>query len=52
MGRSLNLQVIAEGVETPEDLAFLKTHKCGQAQGHYFSKSLSAIQFAKMFETP
>jgi diguanylate cyclase (GGDEF)-like protein/PAS domain S-box-containing protein len=52
MGRSLNLQVIAEGVETSEDLAFLKAHKCGQAQGHYFSKSLSSVQFAKLFGMP
>ncbi len=38
MGNSLNLTVIAEGIETKEQLAFLKKHGCEFGQGNYFSK--------------
>lgn len=48
MGRSLNLRVIAEGVESAEDLAFLKAHDCDEAQGFYFSKPVPAEQFADL----
>jgi len=48
MGRSLNLRVIAEGVETAEDLGFLKEHHCDEAQGFYFSHPVPAMEFAKM----
>ncbi len=48
MGQSLHLRVIAEGVETAEDLAFLKKHDCDEAQGFYFSKPVPAGQFAKL----
>jgi len=40
MGHSLNLEVIAEGVETASQLAFLRRHKCDQIQGYYFSRPL------------
>jgi EAL domain-containing protein (putative c-di-GMP-specific phosphodiesterase class I) len=50
MGQSLNLRVIAEGVETAEDLAFLKAQQCDEAQGHYFSRPVPPEQFAKLFE--
>jgi diguanylate cyclase (GGDEF)-like protein/PAS domain S-box-containing protein len=52
MGRSLNLRVIAEGVETPEELTFLQTHQCDEAQGYYFSRPVPALEFAKLLETP
>ena len=48
MGRSLGLRVIAEGVETVEDLEFLKTHDCDEAQGFYFSPAIPPKEFAKM----
>jgi EAL domain-containing protein (putative c-di-GMP-specific phosphodiesterase class I) len=51
MAKSLNLQVIAEGVETFEQLTFLKTHKCDEAQGYYFSKPVSPLRFARLLET-
>jgi EAL domain-containing protein (putative c-di-GMP-specific phosphodiesterase class I) len=51
MGRSLNLRVVAEGVETIEDLAFLQAHKCDEAQGYYFSVPVASEQFAKLLET-
>jgi len=48
MGRSLNLRIIAEGVETAEDLAFLKSQGCDEGQGYYFSRAVPAEQFAKL----
>ena len=36
MGRSLGHRVIAEGVETQEQLAFLQAQQCGEGQGYYF----------------
>jgi diguanylate cyclase len=48
MGKSLNLRVVAEGVESAEDLAFLKEHDCDEAQGFYFSKPVPADQFADL----
>ncbi len=51
MGRSLNLRVVAEGVETSEELAFLQAHQCDQAQGYYFSRPVLAPQFAELLET-
>jgi diguanylate cyclase (GGDEF)-like protein/PAS domain S-box-containing protein len=51
MGQSLNLRVIAEGVETVEALAFLQDHNCNEAQGYYFSRPVPAAQFATLLET-
>jgi diguanylate cyclase (GGDEF)-like protein/PAS domain S-box-containing protein len=51
LGQSRKLRVIAEGVETAEELAFLKTHDCDEAQGYYFSVPLPAVQFARLLET-
>jgi EAL domain-containing protein (putative c-di-GMP-specific phosphodiesterase class I) len=38
LGRSMNLSVIAEGVETEQQAAFLLRHGCNQAQGYYYSR--------------
>jgi EAL domain-containing protein (putative c-di-GMP-specific phosphodiesterase class I) len=51
MGRSLNLRVIAEGVETHEELTFLKAHQCNEAQGFYFGRPVPPEQFASLLET-
>jgi diguanylate cyclase (GGDEF)-like protein/PAS domain S-box-containing protein len=51
MGRSLKLRVVAEGVETQEELAFLQAHHCDEAQGYYFSRPVLPKQFAKLLET-
>ncbi len=51
MGKSLKHRVIGEGVETPEQLAFLQAHGCDEGQGYYFSRPLVAQQFAKLLET-
>jgi diguanylate cyclase (GGDEF)-like protein/PAS domain S-box-containing protein len=48
MGRSLNLRVVAEGVETVEELAFLQTERCEEAQGFFFSCPLPPAQFAEL----
>jgi diguanylate cyclase (GGDEF)-like protein/PAS domain S-box-containing protein len=51
MAKSLKHRVIAEGVETVEQLAFLQAHGCDQGQGYYFSRPVVAEQFAKLLET-
>ena len=50
MGRSLKLRVVAEGVETLEEAAFLESHHCDEAQGYYFSRPVLARQFATLLE--
>ena len=51
MGKSLKHRVIAEGVETLEQLAFLRAHGCDEGQGYYFSRPVVAQHFAKLLET-
>ena len=46
MARSLNLKVIAEGVENEEQMSFLRTHQCNEIQGYYFSKPLTVYAVA------
>ena len=49
MGQSLQLRVIAEGVETQEQLGFLQTQRCGRGRdGFYFSRPVAADQFAEI----
>ena len=50
LGRSLKLQVVAEGVETVAQLSFLLELGCPAAQGHYFSPAVSADDFARLLE--
>ncbi|KRB84615.1 hypothetical protein ASE07_04255 [Noviherbaspirillum sp. Root189] len=51
LGHSLNLKVIAEGVETEEQVAFLREHQCDEMQGYFFSKPLPAHDFASLLRT-
>jgi len=46
MSHSLNLRVIAEGVETENQLEFLRNEKCDEVQGYYFSKPLPAAELS------
>jgi EAL domain-containing protein (putative c-di-GMP-specific phosphodiesterase class I) len=48
MARSLNLKVVAEGVETEAELAFLSGQQCDQIQGYWFSPPLSAETFQEL----
>jgi diguanylate cyclase (GGDEF)-like protein/PAS domain S-box-containing protein len=48
MGRSLNLRVVAEGVETEEELAFLHAHRCDEAQGYHLGRPVPAEEFARL----
>ena len=50
MGRSLDLQVIAQGVETAEDLEFLWEHECDEAQGNFFSRAVPPDQLTKLLQ--
>jgi EAL domain-containing protein (putative c-di-GMP-specific phosphodiesterase class I) len=48
MGHSLDLEVIAEGVETAPQLAYLRSHHCDQIQGSYFSPPLPVPELEAM----
>jgi hypothetical protein len=48
MAHSLKLEVIAEGVETAEQFAYLRHHRCDQMQGFYFSRPLPASDMERM----
>jgi diguanylate cyclase (GGDEF)-like protein/PAS domain S-box-containing protein len=48
MGRNLRMRVVAEGVETPEQTAFLQMQQCPEAQGFWFSPAVTAEAFSKL----
>jgi EAL domain-containing protein (putative c-di-GMP-specific phosphodiesterase class I) len=48
MGKTLSLTVVAEGVETMEQEAFLRAHACTEMQGYYFSRPVPAAEFADL----
>jgi diguanylate cyclase (GGDEF)-like protein/PAS domain S-box-containing protein len=51
MGHNLKLAVIAEGVETQAQLAFLRENGCDEIQGYYFSRPVSPTEFEQMIVT-
>jgi diguanylate cyclase (GGDEF)-like protein len=51
LAHSLNLKVVAEGVETPDQLAFLKDLGCDQYQGFHFSAALKPADFVNLLRT-
>lgn len=50
MAHSLNLKIVAEGVETEEQLAFLRTEGCDEVQGYLFSKALPAETLTQLLQ--
>jgi EAL domain-containing protein (putative c-di-GMP-specific phosphodiesterase class I) len=48
LGRSLNQRVVAEGVETEQQVALLRRYLCVEGQGFYFSRPVVASQFADL----
>ncbi len=48
MGMSLRQSVVAEGIETPEQLAFLQSRRCAEGQGLLFSQPVAAGEFAAL----
>ena len=48
MGKSLRHRVIAKGVETPEQFAFLRAHGCDEGQGYYFDRPMLPEHFEKL----
>jgi diguanylate cyclase (GGDEF)-like protein/PAS domain S-box-containing protein len=51
MGKNLKQGVIAEGIETQEQLAFLKARHCVEGQGYLFSQPVPAAQIAHLLQT-
>jgi EAL domain-containing protein (putative c-di-GMP-specific phosphodiesterase class I) len=50
LGKSLQLEVIAEGVETEAQEAFLKSEACDEVQGFYYSRPVPADEFTKLLQ--
>jgi EAL domain-containing protein (putative c-di-GMP-specific phosphodiesterase class I) len=50
LGKSLQHLVVAEGIETQEQRAYLQTQRCTEGQGYLFSRPLAAAQFAHLLQ--
>ncbi len=51
MAQALNMRVLAEGVETEEQLAFLRAHNCDEIQGYLFSRPLPTDDFLALLQS-
>ena len=49
MGKALQLDLVGEGIESEETLAYLRSHGCEQAQGNLFSHPLPAAEFTRWY---
>ena len=49
MGKNLNFRVIAEGIESEDQLNYLKKQKCHEGQGYYFSKPIGNGEITELF---
>ncbi len=50
MAHSINIELVAEGVETEDQLRFLQSHKCDKIQGYFFSPPVPAMEFTALLE--
>jgi len=50
MSHALGIQTVAEGVETREQLGFLRERHCDQMQGYLFSRPIPATEFGRLFD--
>jgi EAL domain-containing protein (putative c-di-GMP-specific phosphodiesterase class I) len=50
MGKSLSLTVVAQGVETREQVEYLRSHACDEIQGFYYNKPMSAHEFTALLQ--
>jgi diguanylate cyclase (GGDEF)-like protein/PAS domain S-box-containing protein len=52
LGQKLNLRVIAEGVETEDQIAFLRENNCDEMQGYHFSRPVPPSDIQRLVKTP
>jgi EAL domain-containing protein (putative c-di-GMP-specific phosphodiesterase class I) len=52
MAHELNLEVVAEGVETEEQLDYLRVHGCDSLQGFLFSRPVDASELERLLDEP
>jgi EAL domain-containing protein (putative c-di-GMP-specific phosphodiesterase class I) len=52
LGKALRLTIVAEGVETAEQEAFLRSHACDEMQGYLFSRPVSAADIPALLRLP
>jgi EAL domain-containing protein (putative c-di-GMP-specific phosphodiesterase class I) len=50
MAKSLNFDIVAEGIETEEQLAFLEQNDCEYAQGYFLSRPMSEGAFKRFIQ--
>ena len=50
LAKALNIKTVAEGIETGDQIAYLKTTGCNIVQGYFFSKPLPADEFERWIE--
>jgi len=51
LGRNLGLKVVAEGVESAEQMQFLREHACDEVQGFYLSRPIPTVQFEDLLRS-
>jgi diguanylate cyclase len=48
MGKSLGCRIVAEGVETKQQCAYLRAEHCDEGQGYHFSPPVTAAMFGRL----
>ncbi len=52
LGKSMQLKVVAEGVETQEQKSFLDSEGCDEVQGYYYSRPVPEKDFVELLKSP